>query len=106
MRNTARDNHPSEQNKRDRRNPRARNRASIVRFYVLNDDAGQVLLGELRLRRGKIVPSNDEVAHMLDEPIHVAGTPRGELIWPSEPEKFLRALPKVYKSPYFTAIPA
>ena len=37
------------------------------------------------------------VAFMLDEPLKVEG--KRELIYPTEAEKFMRALPLVFKSP-------
>ena len=67
-----------------------------VRFYILNNEAKQVVLGELHSEPGKIT-ADAGVAFMLDEPLKVEG--KRELIYPTEAEKFMRALPLVFKSP-------
>ena len=67
-----------------------------VTFYELNNKARQVEPGKLYFNGGKII-ADAGVAFMLDEPIKVCG--QRELIYPTEAEKFTRALPLVFKSP-------
>ena len=75
----------------------------VVRFYGLDNNAEQIALGALRFQNGKIVASNDAMKRVLAEPIRPYGGAQPAIDAAEQPEEFMRALPLVYKSPYFTA---
>lgn len=53
----------------------------------------------------KLIPSNEDMRHVIDDPIRIMGE-QDVIDAKIEPERFLRSLHLMYRGSYFTALPA